>query len=108
MNLIALSGIVFIVNVPFGYWRANTKKFSRDWFLSVHIPVPIVIALRIFTGIGWHFITFPVLIGSFFLGQFFGSVLLRWIAKYARANVSSCLFLDLIKIINTFLGKNKA
>ena len=62
INLLSVAIIVFILNVPFGYWRANTRKFSRQWFLSVHIPVPIIIALRIFAGLGWRFITFPILI----------------------------------------------
>lgn len=70
MNIWSVITIVFVLNVPFGYWRANTRKFSYQWFLSVHIPVPIVIAFRIFAGIGWHIITFPILIGAFFFVSF--------------------------------------
>ena len=106
MNLLSVAIIVFILNVLFGYWRANTKKFSRQWFLSVHIPVPIVIALRIFAGIGWRLVTFPILIGAFFLGQFLGGRLHLWFARYIRAQISSSLFLDLLKITNTFKSKN--
>jgi hypothetical protein len=38
----------------------------------VHLPVPVVVALRIFSGLGWQLMSFPVLVGAFFLGQFVG------------------------------------
>jgi hypothetical protein len=63
---------VLLLNIPFGFWRDGTKRFSLPWFLAVHLPVPIVVALRILSALGWRLITFPVLIGSFFLGQFLG------------------------------------
>jgi len=67
--------LVLTVNLPFGYWRAKERRFSRNWFLAVHIPVPIVIFLRIVSHLGWHFVTFPVLISAFFLGQLIGGKL---------------------------------
>jgi hypothetical protein len=72
MSLWVIAIIVFLVNLPFGYWRDMVERFSLQWILAVHLPVPIVVALRIFSGLGWHFVTFPVLIGAFFLGQFCG------------------------------------
>ncbi len=75
MRLWVVAAVVFVLNMPFGYWRANCVKFSRQWFLAVHLPVPAIIALRIFASLGWHFITFPVLIGAFFVGQMTGSSL---------------------------------
>ena len=72
MGLWTVALLVFLLNLPFGYWRASSKKFSRQWFLAVHLPVPLVIALRIYSGLGWKLISFPVLVGAFFLGQFVG------------------------------------
>ena len=72
MGLWTVALFVFLLNLPFGYWRASSKKFSRQWFLAVHLPVPLVIALRIYSGLGWKPISFPVLVGAFFLGQFVG------------------------------------
>jgi len=69
--------IVLVVNLPFGYWRAGVRKFSLPWVLAVHVPVPIVIGLRFASGLGWRFVTFPVLIGAFFTGQFLGGVIRR-------------------------------
>jgi hypothetical protein len=63
---------VLLLNIPFGFWRDGTKRFTLPWFLAVHLPVPIVVALRVLSALGWRLITFPVLIGSFFLGQFVG------------------------------------
>jgi len=70
--------LVFLINLPFGYWRSRVRRFSLQWILAVHAPVPLVIACRIFLGLGWHLVTFPVLIGSFFAGQFAGAKLRRF------------------------------
>jgi len=81
MNLLIVAVIVFLLNIPFGIWRAHVKKFSLPWILAIHLPVPIVVALRIYSDIGWHWTTFPVLIGAFFLGQFCGIKLGGFIGK---------------------------
>lgn len=72
MSLWSIAVIVFLINLPFGYWRNRSRKFSLPWILAVHVPVPGVVMLRIYSGLGWQFITFPILIGAFFLGQFCG------------------------------------
>jgi hypothetical protein len=77
MKLWAVAIAVFLINLPFGYWRAQSARFSRQWMLAIHLPVPLVIALRIFSGLGWQLISFPVLIGAFFLGQWSGGKLNR-------------------------------
>ena len=72
MSLWTVALLVFLLNLPFGYWRASSKKFSRQWMLAVHLPVPLVVALRIYSGLGWKLMSFPVLVAAFFLGQFVG------------------------------------
>lgn len=74
MRLSVVALLVFLLNLPFGYWRAGQRKFSWRWILAVHAPVPGVVALRLFSGLGFQFVTFPVLIGAFFLGQRFGGI----------------------------------
>jgi hypothetical protein len=66
---------VLLLNIPFGFWRDGTKSFTLPWFLAVHLPVPIIVGLRVLSTQGWRLITFPVLIGSFLLGQFLGGKL---------------------------------
>ena len=99
MKLWIAAIIVFVFNVPFGYWRANVKKFSLGWVLSIHVPVPFVIALRLLSGLGFAFITYPVLVGAFFLGQFSGKKLSVRLDKLNYFNVSSCLPCDFKKYL---------
>jgi len=97
MKLFSVALLVFALNVPFGYWRANVTKLSRPWFLAIHLPVPLVIAVRMLSGLGWQLITFPVMIGAFFGGQFAGSWLYQVRKDRATARaVTSCLVWDLI------------
>ena len=72
MGLWLVAAMVFLLNLPFGFWRARMRRFSWPWILAVHLPVPLIIALRIYSGLGWRFITFPVLVAAFFAGQFTG------------------------------------
>lgn len=69
---------VLVLNLPFGYWRAGTRKFTLPWLLAVHTPVPLVVGLRILSGLGWQLSTVPVLVGAFFVGQLLGGWLRQW------------------------------
>lgn len=73
MKLSLLSLLVLIINLPFGYWRGGQKKFSLKWFLAIHIPVPFVILIRIYSDIGFAWYTYPIFVAAFFLGQFAGA-----------------------------------
>jgi hypothetical protein len=76
LKLMGLAAIlVFSINVPFGYWRSRVRRFSTQWILAIHTPVPFVIACRLLLGLGWHLITFPILIAAFFAGQLAGGKL---------------------------------
>lgn len=97
LNLIVLSFLILILVIPFGYWRANVKRFSFQWFLSVHIPVPIIIALRIFAEIGFAWHTYLFLVTAFFIGQQTGGLIHKYLEKIEE--VSSCLVMDLMKLI---------
>ena len=67
-----VAAAVFALNVPCGIYRARVKKFSVPWFVAVHAPVPLVVALRIGAGIGFSPVNIPVLIAAYFAGQFLG------------------------------------
>jgi hypothetical protein len=64
--------LIVLMNLPFGFWRAGVPRFSRDWFVAVHAPVPLAVGLRIAMGLGWRLKFLPVLVFSYFLGQFLG------------------------------------
>jgi len=96
-KILILSLFILIFNIPFGYWRANVKTFSLQWFLSVHIPVPVIIALRIFSDIGFGWYTYLFLVSAFFLGHKLGGLIHKLIEK--NKIVSSCLVMDLRKLL---------
>jgi hypothetical protein len=73
-----VAGLVVVLNVPFGFWRAAVRKFSVPWFVAVHAPIPLVVALRVASGLGWQLATFPVLLAAFFAGQLAGGKLRDW------------------------------
>jgi hypothetical protein len=87
---------VIIINIPFGYWRANVRRFSLQWFLAVHIPVVFVIALRLASHLGFTWYSYVVLVTAFFLGQQFGSLINKRLKRIC-VNVSSCLVMDLVR-----------
>ncbi len=86
-----------ILNIPFGYWRANTKRFSIRWFLSIHLPIPFIILIRIYSGIGFEIITYPIMISAFLLGQQIGYKHYIWRKENGYSPLSSCLFTDIAK-----------
>ena len=72
MKLLLVTLLVFLINLPFGALRAKYKKFTLMWWIYIHIPVPFVILLRIYSDIGFAFYTYPLLVGAFFGGQLIG------------------------------------
>jgi hypothetical protein len=76
-TLAAVAAVVVVLNVPFGFWRARTRKLSLPWFVAVHAPVPLVVATRLLAGVRWQLAVLPVLVGAYALGQFLGGRLRR-------------------------------
>ncbi len=97
MNLLFVTTFVFLLNLPFGYWRANVRVYGLQWALAIHIPVPFIIAARIFSNIGFEFYTYPILIGAFFLGQFLGKYLYTKRRNLGNTPLTSCLVMDLVR-----------
>jgi len=100
MILLLAAFIDLLFNISFGYWRANTKKFSVQWFLSIHMPIPFIIILRIYSGIGFEFITYPIMVSAFLIGQHLGYKLFNWRKERELTPLSSCLLMDILKIGN--------
>jgi hypothetical protein len=88
---------VLVLNIPFGYWRSNVKRFSLEWAFAIHIPVPFIIAFRIFTDLGWEFYTYPILISAFLLGQFIGGKIFSFRKRTDKSPLTSCLVWDVVK-----------
>lgn len=68
--IVAIS--VLLINIPFGYWRKKEKRFSLNWFLSIHIPVAISIFLRYIFHIEFRWGYLGIFVLMFVLGQYTG------------------------------------
>ncbi|MCL4499614.1 MAG: hypothetical protein M1335_05165 [Chloroflexi bacterium] len=82
-----LAGIAIftmLINLPFGRWRAGVRTFSLKWWLSIHIPIPVIFVLRRSFGFDWRAI--PILFLADVAGQFIGS---RLLAKWAPKKIES-------------------
>lgn len=96
IKLVLITILIFIFNIPFGYWRENVRKFSFQWALAIHLPVPFIILTRIYTDVGFAWYTYVLFVGAFFSGQKVGAVLLKR-RKESEKKVSSCLIMDLVR-----------
>jgi hypothetical protein len=73
--------LAIAVNLPFGAYRVTVRKFSWQWFLAIHLPIPFVILMRLSFGLGWWFV--PFMLASAVTGQLLGSWLFNvWRARH--------------------------
>lgn len=96
IRLLIISIVVLLLNIPFGYWRANVRRFSLQWFLAIHLPVFLIIVLRLVSHIGFGWYTYAALVSAFFLGQQFGALVLKRIRVRCEA-VTSCMVMDILR-----------
>ena len=90
MKLLAVFMVILVIALPFGFWRAYTRKFSIRWFLSIHLPVPLEILVRVEAHLSYKFI--PFTIAAFLAGQFLGAFAGRWwIRRHVRSRGDGCL-----------------
>jgi hypothetical protein len=98
MNIVFLTLFVFIINIPFGYWRANVRRFSLQFFLAIHFPVALIILYRLLSGTGFEVETIFFTVPAFFFGQFAGSKIYLFRKLNAAVPLTSCLVMDLIRV----------
>lgn len=59
-HLVILLLFALLVNIPLGYLRENSRKYSLLWFLYIHLSIPIIILLRHHYGFGWGLVPFTL------------------------------------------------
>jgi hypothetical protein len=79
----ALTAFAFVVNLPFGWWRAGLLKLSPAWFVAVHAAVPLVIGARLALGLPFRWLFVPLYAAAYFSGQALGA---RLRARTARGS----------------------
>lgn len=72
-GLTVLLLFALLANIPLGYLRQGTVRYSWRWFLYIHLSIPFIVALRLYSGISWRVI--PFTLGCAVAGQMVGS---RW------------------------------
>ena len=75
-KLLLIAGIflfTLLLNIPFGYLRGKTKRFSFKWFLYIHLPIPFVLLARILSNTDMTYI--PLLVLAAVIGQVWGGKL---------------------------------
>ena len=71
IGLTTLLAFAFLANLPLGYLREGTEKFSVRWFLYIHLSIPFIVLLRLSYGFSWRII--PLSLGCAVAGQLVGS-----------------------------------
>jgi hypothetical protein len=100
MKILALSAFCFFVNLPLGFWRKRTRKFSAAWFIAIHAAVPLIIAVRLLSGVSNFFI--PLFIALAVLGQLAGGKSVEILFKSIRRKQCECHFGEDDIIIDNF------
>jgi hypothetical protein len=65
-----LFSLSFMLNLPMGFLREKTRKFSISWFLCIHLSIPVIYLGRLFSGLDYRYI--PIFIAAAILGQVWG------------------------------------
>jgi hypothetical protein len=77
INIAVISLLLFALfsNIPLGYLRMGSPRYSLRWFVFIHLSVPFIIGLRVANNVSWHII--PVSIAFAVAGQMIGSRIYR-------------------------------
>jgi len=75
LNLTGLLAFALFINIPLGYLRQRTLRFSWQWFFYIHASIPLIILLRVWLDFSWKWI--PLTIACAVFGQLAGGRLFR-------------------------------
>ncbi len=62
--------LTIAINMPFGYVRKRTKKFSFRWFAYIHLPIPLIFLARVLSHLDFRYI--PLFVAAAVIGQIWG------------------------------------
>lgn len=71
LKLTVLLVFALTSNIPLGYLRETSRKFSLRWFILVHLSIPFIVLLRDSFGFSWQWI--PLTLVCAVVGQMIGS-----------------------------------
>jgi hypothetical protein len=68
--LAGLLVLAFLISIPCGYIRESFRKYSLMWFVLIHLPIPLVVHMRMMAGFSWRVV--PLTLGGAIAGQIVG------------------------------------
>lgn len=71
LKLSILLAFALTSNIPLGYLRETSRRYSLRWFVLIHFSIPFIILLRNYFGFSWRWI--PLTLGCAVAGQIIGS-----------------------------------
>lgn len=73
--LIGILCFAFFSNIPLGYLRMGSRRFSLRWFVFIHLSIPFIVGLRVANDINWRAVPFTIALAV--AGQMIGSRIYR-------------------------------
>ena len=70
---ICVSFVIFIINLPFGFFRVRFKRFTRPWGRCIYIPILINIFIR-YVILDWDWTAIPYFASAAILGHILGGL----------------------------------
>lgn len=67
--------VAFLLNIPLGYLREASVRYSVRWFIYIHLSIPIIVLLRLTYELGWQVLPFTVAFAV--IGQYMGGRMKR-------------------------------
>ncbi len=71
VHVAILFALTVLINLPFGYLRKRTKKFSFKWFLCIHVPIPFIFLARVLSHLDFRYV--PFFVAAAVIGQLWGA-----------------------------------
>lgn len=65
-----LFSLTVMINLLFGHLRTRTKKLSLNWFLCIHLPIPLIFFARVSSHLGFQYV--PIFVVAALTGQIIG------------------------------------
>ena len=71
VHVAILFALTLLINLPFGYLRKGTRRFSLKWFLCIHVPIPFIFIARVLSHLDFRYI--PLFVAAAVIGQLWGA-----------------------------------
>lgn len=75
LSLAGLLLFAILINLPLGFLREASPRYSLRWFVYIHLSIPFILLLRLREGFGWKVI--PLTIACAVFGQILGGRIRR-------------------------------